>query len=340
MRLCVGTAKGIVMLEPGRAGPPRMVLAEPPAVWCMAQDCRDPGVIYAGAVNDSHLGNARGRAALARSTDGGKTWTDITPRPARDEDVWTLAVVPDTPNALFVGTSNARLFYSADRGRTFVERTAFLKVPGRDYWTFPAPPHLPHVRAIAFDPANSARMYVGVEVGGVVRSSDGGMSFELSSRDVYPDVHSLVVDPTNPARVCAATGRGLYISETSGQFWTRLSPPLSRSYAVALWVSGAPGHALYVAAAAGPPTTWGLGAAGADALLFRSTDRARSFSIVATGYGPARGMLMRLVADPATQGAFFGVMNDGTVISGRDGEERATVVAEHLPPAYDLVVLP
>ena len=43
MKLCVGTSKGIVVLDAERKGKPLMVLADPPSVWCMAQDCRDPG---------------------------------------------------------------------------------------------------------------------------------------------------------------------------------------------------------------------------------------------------------------------------------------------------------
>ena len=45
MKLCVGTSKGIVVLDAERKGKPLMARAEPPSVWCMAQDCRDPGTI-------------------------------------------------------------------------------------------------------------------------------------------------------------------------------------------------------------------------------------------------------------------------------------------------------
>ena len=44
MRLCIGTAKGIVILDPARGAIPLMVLADPSGVWCMAQDAVDPAV--------------------------------------------------------------------------------------------------------------------------------------------------------------------------------------------------------------------------------------------------------------------------------------------------------
>jgi len=69
MRLCIGTAKGIVIIDPARGATPLMVLADPSAVWCMAQDAVDPELIYAGSTE--HI---RGKGTLARSTDGGQTY--------------------------------------------------------------------------------------------------------------------------------------------------------------------------------------------------------------------------------------------------------------------------
>ena len=63
MRLCIGTAKGIVILDPARGAIPLMVLADPSAVWCMAQDAADPNLLYAGSTE--HI---RGQGTVARST--------------------------------------------------------------------------------------------------------------------------------------------------------------------------------------------------------------------------------------------------------------------------------
>src|SRR5258708_4001416 len=89
MRLCIGTAKGIVILDPSRGGTPLMVLADPSAVWCMTQDAADPNLIYAGSTEQ-----IRGKGTLARSTDGGRTWTGVTPPLAREEEVWSIAASP------------------------------------------------------------------------------------------------------------------------------------------------------------------------------------------------------------------------------------------------------
>ncbi|HEY2523781.1 MAG TPA: hypothetical protein VGI29_01900 [Candidatus Binataceae bacterium] len=340
MKLCVGTSKGIVLLDAERKGKPLMVLADPPSVWCMAQDCRNPGTIYAGSMVDAHMGSARGRVALARSNDGGRTWADITPGIARNEDVWAVAAPPDAPGELFIGTSHARLFHSLDHGRTFRECADFLKLPGRERWSFPPPPHIPHVRAIAFDPHDAMTMYVGVEEGGVARSSDRGERFELLNKGIYEDIHCIAVDPQDRRRLYATTGAGFYLSENRGGSWNRIKRGFCRSYTVPLFVARGDLSRVFTAAAAGPPPSWSAGPSGADAVMFRSLDAGESFEALGDDTLPDRGMVMRFRADPENEDGFFALTTDGLVIRTREAAASATVVGERLPPAYDLVALP
>jgi hypothetical protein len=340
MKLCVGTSKGIVVLDAARKGKPLMVLADPPSVWCMAQDCRDPGTIYAGSVDHAHMGSARGRVTLARSNDGGRTWVDITPGIARTEDVWAIATAPDAGGELFIGTSHARLLHSLDHGRTFRECVGLLKLPGRERWSFPPPPHVPHVRAIMFDPHDPMTIYVGVEQGGVARSHDRGANFELLNGGLHEDVHCVAVDPQNRQRLYATTGAGFYTSENRGGSWSRIKRGFCRSYAVPLFVAPGESSRVFTAAAAGPPPRWSTGPAGADAVMFRSLDAGQSFEALGDDVLPERGMAMRFRADPESEGDFFAATSDGTVIRTRKMAESATLIGERLPPAYDLVTLP
>ena len=338
MRLCVGTAKGIVILDPARGSTPLMVLADPSPVWCMAQDCEDPGCIYA-ASNDVI---AHGRAVFARSADGGRTWVEMTPQNARDEEIWAMAASPQIAGQVFIGTSHGRLLRSDDRGRTFHELTAFLKVPGRDRWSFPPPPHIPHVRTITFDPSYPALMYVGVEEGGVFRTHDGGQSFESLNSGLYDDVHTVAIDPRDSRRLYATTGRGFYVSNNAGESWRHVKAGFNRTYTVPLLVVGDKQPAIYTVAAAAPPPMWRVGARGTDSVMFRSDDQGESFYTVERGAGVHRGMVMRFRTVPGGDGDFFGVSDDGTVTRAiANGEESApAMIAEKLPPAYDLVIVP
>jgi hypothetical protein len=336
MRLCVGTSKGIVILDPARGGTPVMALAEPSAIWCMAQDAGDPNVIYAGA--NGFMVSGRGHGALARSRDGGRNWTDITSGLGTDEDLWALGTPPGRPGEIFAGISRARIFRSTDQGQRFRECTAFQKVPGRDRWTFPPPPHVPHVRSISFDPNHSSTMYLGVEEGGVFRSRDLGESFEPLNKGIYTDIHTIVVDPANSRRLYATTGGGFYLSEDAGTSWRHITEGLNRRYTVPLLVNAEGGSAIYTAAAAGPPPSWSR-PAGADAQFFRSDDHGRSFRPIVTDGGGMRSMVMRLRDDPSSPGAFFGVMNGGEVIRSDSAGESVAAITDKLPPAYDLAVI-
>jgi hypothetical protein len=340
MRLCVGTSKGIVILDPERGGTPLMVLANPSAVWCMAQDCHDPNLIYAGSVEDIRMGSARGRTSLARSTDSGRNWTDITPRFAREEDVWALATPPDGPGEVFIGTSHARLMNSGDAGRSFTECVGFLNLSGRERWTFPPPPHIPHVRSIAFDPQQPSTIYVGVEEGGIFRSSDRGETFEALNRGLDTDVHCVQVDRDDSNRLYATTGSGFFRSQRAGRSWERVTQGLNRSYTVPLLLSAEQGLTIYTAAASGPPPAWSTSSAGASALLYCSIDRGLSFTRTAENRPPWRAMVMRLAPIPGAPREFFGVLTDGTIIRSDAHAEDVTVIADNLPPAYDLIVLP
>jgi photosystem II stability/assembly factor-like uncharacterized protein len=334
MRLCIGTAKGIVILDPSRSGAPLMVLADPSAVWCMAQDSADPNLIYAGSTEQ-----IRGKGTLARSTDGGRTWTDVTPALAREEEVWSVAASPAVKDRVFIGTSHARLFRSDDRGRVFKESDSFLRIPGRDRWTFPPPPHIPHVRSIAFDPHEPTTMYVGVEEGGIFRSRNEGAAFETLNDGLYEDIHTVAVDSRDSRRLYATTGDGFYLSQNAGRSWEQVRRGLNRRYTIPLLVSPPDRDDIFTAAAMGPPPSWRVGPTGADAMLFRSADRGESFTPISDEQNFGRGMLMRLKADPEN-GGFFAVCNDGTVMRATaDGSSLATI-AERLPPAYDLAIIP
>ena len=339
MLLCVGTSKGVVILDPDRGGLPLMALADPSSVWCMAQDSGDPNLLYAGSISNSQAGSARGRGSLARSSDGGRTWHDITPGNARDEEIWSIATPADSPGEVFIGTSQARLLRSLDGGHLFRECAAFLKIPGRERWGFPPPPHIPHVRSIAFDRANPLLIYVGVEEGGVYRSPDRGRSFEPLDRGVYSDIHCVAPDPSDPRSLFVTTGRGLYFSLDAGGSWHYVKG-LSRSYMVPLLITAG---AIFVAAAAGPPSMWPMTAQGADALLFQSTDRGRSFAPMVWEDGiahPMRGLVTRLLANPANDDEFFGVLSDGSAIRVDRRRGIIRTIVNRLPPAYDFAVIP
>ncbi len=165
-----------------------------------------------------------------RSDDTGQEWqAGLTGRHVR----W-LAFHPQSADTdlVFAGTEPAGIFVSADGGAHWSERPEVAALRDRHAWMLPYSPEAGCVRGFAF---HGQRIYAAVEVGGVLRSDDQGQNWALVMGSdgnpdlsgppapfIYPDVHDLAVHPSNPDRVFAATGGGLYRSDDGGATWNLL----------------------------------------------------------------------------------------------------------------------
>ena len=113
------------------------------------------------------------------------------------------------------------------------ERVAsFEDAPGRGQWYTPwgAPAD---VRTLAAAPDGT--LYVNVHVGGILRSTDGGESWE-PTLDIDLDVHQVVV--AEDGTVLAATAQGLAVSTDGGHGWEVVDDGLPATYARAVAVAG------------------------------------------------------------------------------------------------------
>ena len=127
---------------------------------CLAVDPADADTVYAGLRE----------GGVRRTRDGGETWDACAlPEPA----VFSLAVSA-ADGAVYAGTEPSRLFRSDDGGDSWVELDALLELPSRSTWSFPPRPWTSHVRWIAPSPHSADVILVGIELGGLMRSTDGG----------------------------------------------------------------------------------------------------------------------------------------------------------------------
>jgi photosystem II stability/assembly factor-like uncharacterized protein len=182
-------------------------------------------------------------------------------------------------------------------------------------------------------------MYVGVEEGGVFRSRDGGVAFEVLNEGLYWDVHTVAVDPRDSRRLYATTGDGFYRSTNGGKSWEHVMQGMNRTYTIPLLVHRADNETIFTAAAAGPPPTWATRPTGADVVMYRSDDRGDSFAPLPLEHGFGRGMVMRLKDDPE-RGGFFAVSNHGQVMRASADCSSFETVSDKLPPAFDLAAIP
>ena len=212
---------------------------------CLAVDPADPETVFVGLREDG----------VRRSVDGGRTWTDCKlPDPA----VFSLAVSA-ADGAVYAGTEPSRLFRSDDGGESWSELDALLELPSQPSWSFPPRPWTSHVRWIAPSPHDPDLLLVGIELGGLMRSSDGGQSWQDHRPGAQRDVHSLAWHPHTPDRAYEAGGGGAAFSTDAGESWQPADEGLDRHYSWSVSVDPSDPDCWYVSASTGPFAAHGRG---------------------------------------------------------------------------------
>jgi photosystem II stability/assembly factor-like uncharacterized protein len=205
---------------------------------CLAVDPADGDTVYAGLRE----------GGVRRSKDSGKTWADCgLPEPG----VYSLAVAP-VDGAVYAGTEPSRLFRSDDGGETWRELEALQDLSSRPTWSFPPRPWTSHVRWIAPSPHDADLLLVGIELGGLMRSTDGGETWEDHRPGAQPDVHSLAWHPSAEGRAYEAGGGGAAWSDDAGETWQPADDGRDRHYTWSVAVDPNDPELWYVSASTGP----------------------------------------------------------------------------------------
>ncbi len=144
-------------------------------------------------------------SGLYRSEDGGRRWERVE---AGLTAPCFRCVGPDPldPNALLAGTEPARLFRSHDGGRTWRELDGIRRVEGHEQWFLPYSPRAGALRNVWAPTGSSTTLLASVEVGGLLRSDDGGETWRCEPVDDDDDIHYVTADPREPNLLYAALG--------------------------------------------------------------------------------------------------------------------------------------
>jgi hypothetical protein len=117
------------------------------------------------------------------------------------------------------------------------------------------------VRWIAPDPHRPERLLVGIELGGLMYSGDGGESFADHRPGAERDVHALAWHPRVEGRAYEAAGGGAAWSRDGGWSWDPADSGRGHRYCWALAVDADDPDRWYVSAAHGPYQAHGRGPA-------------------------------------------------------------------------------
>ena len=244
-RLYAATGDGIARLDEAREAWTVETSLAGSGAQCLAVDPHDPDTVYAGL----RTGGVR------RTRDAGRSWVDCA---LPGSGVFSLAVSP-VDGAVYAGTEPSRLFRSEDGGGSWRALDALLELPSRPTWSFPPRPWTSHVRWIAPSPHDAGLLLVGIELGGLMRSSDGGASWQDHRPGAQPDVHSLAWHPLVAGRAYEAGGGGSAFSTDAGETWQRADDGRDRSYTWSVAVDPVDPERWYVSASTGPFAAHGGG---------------------------------------------------------------------------------
>ena len=266
---------------------------------CLAVDPADPDRVYAGLRE----------GGVRRTHDGGRIWVDRSPPQSA---VFSLAVSA-ADGAVYAGTEPSALYRSEDAGETWRELDALLELPSRPTWSFPPRPWTSHVRWIAPSPHDADLILVGIELGGLMRSADGGATWQDHRPGAARDVHSLAWHPRTEGRAYEAGGEGAAWSEDAGETWRAADEGRDRHYTWSVAVDPQDPGVWYVSASTGPFVAHGL-SGDPQARIFKRHDG--GWRALAGGLPePLQAMPYALVA---TERRLFAGLADGQLWESSD----------------------
>ncbi len=269
----------------------------------------NPDVVYAGTNNGPY-----------RSSDRGNNWERLD-YPVAAPGVWSFLFRPGDPSVMYLGTAPGEIYRSVNGGDSWAKLPATMG--GNEcQMAFPT-----RVIALAADPNFPDEMYAALEVAGVIRSADGGDTWDEITGSLAPsedtlDLHGVQCTAASPHTVFITTRQGPFIGPERGSEWIPINfGQFSEiTYTRDLWAAAHDPNVMYVSIGAAARSSQGA--------LYRSRDLFKSFEKVGAGI-TADSTMMAVRADPRSPAHVFCVARDGDTFGS--GDDGATWTAYPLP---------
>jgi photosystem II stability/assembly factor-like uncharacterized protein len=290
-------------------------LPETPAVRALAIHPQNPDIVYAGTQSGPY-----------RSADQGEHWEKVD-LPDHGLPVWSVMFHPQDPEVMFVGYENCEIYRSDDDGERWMRLPVSVRFP--EITT--APGANPAKRVLKMDASvgDPDVLYAAIEVGGTLRSLDGGEHWENLSQGQYVnddtvDMHGVLASRWRPGNVFAIGRAGMFHSPDGGDHWrlVPLEPLNAKGQSYCRDIREVPGNPrkIWLAAGAGFQSDVGV--------LLHSTDGGDNWRRVDIGMRPAHTMFA-LAFDERHPERMSCATNGGEVYSSLDGGESWIA---HPPP--------
>src|SRR5881296_3657662 len=195
-------------------------LPKAPTIRAIATHPEHSETVYVGTQNGPY-----------RSTDNGEHWERLN---ISDHGlpVWSLLFDPRDSKMLYAGYENCEIFRSADGGEHWQQLPVTVRFP--EVTVAPGANPAKRVLEMAVNPSNPDEVYGAIEVGGIIRSLDGGMHWASARLEpLNPKGHTYCRDirevPGDPKTIWVAAGANfqsdvgvLFRSNDGGASWARV----------------------------------------------------------------------------------------------------------------------
>ena len=360
-KLFVATRKGLFTLEQDPAGTPpwritaTCFLGDPVTMLLPVAHTRQ---VFA-ALDHGHFG-----VKLHRSNDAGASWTEVgapeyPPKPDDIEDIdvfsgqpipwtlkriWSMAAAHDQ---LWCGTMPGGLFQSGDGGEHWRLVDALWQHPSRTRW-MGGGADWPGIHSILVDPRDSQHVTVGVSVGGVWTTRDGGKSWESRTEGMWAaysppdqarqpemqDSHCVAQCPAAPDVLWCQHHNGVFRSTDGGKNWREIKTVIPSAFGFTVAVHPQDADIAWFVPALKDEQRIPVDG---KLVVARTRNGGESFQVSSAGLPQehAYDLVYRhaLDVDSTGQRLAFGSTTGGLWTS-EDGGERWQEISAHLPPVY------
>jgi photosystem II stability/assembly factor-like uncharacterized protein len=269
----------------------------------------NPDIVYAGTSHGPY-----------RSSDRGNRWERLD-YPEGDPGVWSFLFRPGDPSVMYLGTAPGAIYRSTNGGDTWRKLSAAMG-SNECRMAFPT-----RVIGLAADPNFPDEMYAALEVAGVIRSSDGGDSWDEITGSLAPsentlDLHGVQCSAASPHTVFITTRQGPFIGPDRGRDWipVNFGQFSEITYTRDLWAAPFDPNVMFVSIGAAARSKQGA--------LYRSRDLFKTFEKVGVGV-TANSTMMAVRANPRASRQVFCVARDGEAFGSAD--DGVTWTAYPLP---------